>query len=237
MKYRISGLMATVGTIILWSMAPVFIKMLSQHFDPITQNFYRYFFSSILLAFLLLTSGEISKLKGHFKKLIIPASFVFLYQTILVYGIYMTEATVAAILMKTNVVFTTVLAFLLFREERSIISNPTYLLGTLLTFTGAVGIIMNTNSLQLTLDLGAILIVLSSLFWSYYIISIRILVSDVPPIPLSTVTFTLSSGMFFLLTITFGNLEAPLQAAPEANLLLIIFQVFSASALETGLIT
>jgi len=223
MEGKVKGLAATLGTIILWSIAPVLIKMLSLHFDPITQNFYRYFSSSLLLTSLSLTSGEIRRLTGHLRKLVIPASFVFLYQTLLVYGIYMTDATTASILMKLNVVFTSILAFLLFRDERAIITARSYLLGALLAFTGAAGIVTDAGgSPQLTINTGAALVVSASLFWACYVTSIKFLVSDVPPLPLSAATFTLSSAMFLPLMTAAGNPAAPLQTTPEVNLLLIL---------------
>jgi len=113
----------------IWIWPPVLIKMLSFHFDVYTQNFYRYLAgSSILMVINLIYRKRklFSSLK-KIKKFILPAMLVFLYQISFVGGIYLLTPTVASLINKSSVLFTTLFSFVLFSDERKIIRSRSFI--------------------------------------------------------------------------------------------------------------
>ena len=225
MRSRRKGYLGILGTLILWSWAVIFIKILASYFDPITQNFYRY--SSAALA-LTIISASLSNTRKHVRlkitwTLIVPAVMVFLYQIFTVYGIYMTEATIAALLMRTNVIFTNVMSFLLFEEERRLIGTRKFMLGLLIAFIGIIGVTLRDSHDigALTIDLGALMVLLGTIFWASYTVSVKISLREADPLILTTIVFSLASLFFLPVTLLLGDIGLVMKVSPGVNLMLI----------------
>ena len=109
-KYLISSL----GAVILWSMGIIFIKYLSKYFTVSMQNFLRYLSAALFLLIISLLLGKfnINFIKRNFRYIFLAASTVFLYQTISINGVYLISTTIATILMKLNVFFTSIMAYI-----------------------------------------------------------------------------------------------------------------------------
>ncbi|MCD6510830.1 MAG: DMT family transporter [Thermoprotei archaeon] len=225
MRSRRKGYLGILGTLILWSWAVIFIKILASYFDPITQNFYRY--SSAALA-LTIISASLSNTRKHVRlkitwTLIVPAVMVFLYQIFTVYGIYMTEATIAALLMRTNVIFTNAMSFLLFEEERRLIGTRKFMLGLLIAFIGIIGVTLRDSHDigALTIDLGALMVLLGTIFWASYTVSVKISLREADPLILTTIVFSLASLFFLPVTLLLGDIGLVMKVSPDVNLMLI----------------
>ncbi len=225
MRSRRKGYLGILGTLILWSWAVIFIKILASYFDPITQNFYRY--SSAALA-LTIISASLSNTRKHVRlkitwTLIVPAIMVFLYQIFTVYGIYMTEATIAALLMRTNVIFTNAMSFLLFEEERRLIGTRKFMLGLLIAFIGIIGVTLRDSHDigALTIDLGALMVLLGTIFWASYTVSVKISLREADPLILTTIVFSLASLFFLPVTLLLGDIGLVMKVSPDVNLMLI----------------
>ncbi len=220
---RARGYMAVAATIILWAWAVVFIKILSFFLDPVTQNFYRYLSATM---FLYVLSGIRHERGGRVPSiitLVLPATFVFLFQMFTVYGLYLTSPTVAALIMRTNAIFVNIMAYILVKEERAIISSKMFVVGLLLGLIGAMGLTAceGGDVGGISLDVGALLILAGTLFWASYVISIRILVKEAEPLKLTTRVFTLASSFFLPAVLLAGDVYRPLRLSWEINLLLL----------------
>ena len=109
-----------------WSLAPVFIRLCSADFDPLTQSFVRYASGSAMLGAICLAGWReefLLLLRRPRRLLGISALNVFM-QYIWTVGCYGTPATTAQLIVKLNIVFVIVLAYALYREERAVIRDP-----------------------------------------------------------------------------------------------------------------
>lgn len=217
----------------IWIWPPVLIKMLSFHFDVYTQNFYRYLAgSSVLMVISLIYRKRklFSSLK-RIKKFILPAMLVFLYQISFVGGIYLLTPTVASLIGKSSVLFTTLFSFVLFSDERKIIRSRSFIAGSLLAILGVYGVIAGKGSVELAgFNLGAVLILIGSVMWSLYTIVVKVMVREVDPFELASIVFMLSLPLFFIFALLFGDMKA-LKVAPKG----IVAILFLSGALCVGI--
>lgn len=207
-KYWISSL----GAIILWSMGIIFIKYLSKFFTVSMQNFLRYLSAAVFLLMISLFLGKfsINFIRKNFRYIFLAAFTVFLYQTISVTGVYLIPTTIATILMKLNVFFTSIMAYIVYSDEREIILSKRFLIGVFLAFFGTAGIAtegFNLKNLSFSNQnfIGYILIILGAFFWSLYTIIIKKIVADIDKLFLTAIIFIFSSPMFIPLTLFEGN--------------------------------
>lgn len=215
---RVKGFAAVAATLLLWSTAVVFIKMLSQYYDLHTQNFYRYLSAAALL-WLLASTRRVGD-SPPLTRLAVPSLLVFSFQVLAVGGIYLTSPTVAALLMRLNVIFVNALAYALLKEERGLVSSPQYLAGLALAVAGAAGLAVEDPA-TLTPDLGALMVLAGTVFWASYTVAIRILVKGSDPLAISPRVFSIATLLFLGSAAFLGDLTAPLKTPIPAVTLLI----------------
>jgi drug/metabolite transporter (DMT)-like permease len=85
-------------------------------------------------------------------------------------AIYNTTATKAQMVTTLQAPTVILLSFLVFHEERAVIRNPKYLMGSLLCVMGVIGVYMRDNegTLRFHWDLAFILLLFVSIAWSVY---------------------------------------------------------------------
>mgnify|MGYP000226884917 CR=1 FL=1 len=219
------GLTCAIITLLLWSQAPIAIKYLSVYFDVNTQNFFRYILAGLFLMVLYYRQiiHEIRKLS--FISLIVPAILLFSYQTAFVNGIYLTTATIAALLLRLTVIFTSIFAYMFFKEERSIITSRSFIVGTALAMIGAMAIITTSGRASASSNvsvLGSVLIMLSDILWSLYLVSVKINLRNTNPQVLSSLLITIAGTFFLPISVIKKSIFAVLYAPSFANLLMIV---------------
>lgn len=216
---RLKGYVAVAATLLLWSTAVVFIKMLSWYYDVYTQNFYRYLSAAALL-------WTLAKLRGASRvpplaKLLVPSLLVFSFQMLAVSGIYLTTPTTAALLMRLNVVFVNALAYALLGEERRLVSSRQYLTGLALAMAGAVGLSVEDPS-TFTLDMGALMVLAGTIFWASYTVTVRMLVKCSDPLAVSSRVFSVATLLLLGSAALFGDLSSPFRTPAAAVALLLV---------------
>ena len=170
-----------------WSMAPVFIRYLSDDYDPVSQAFLRYIGGATGLAVFCLVFY-----RDPFLKLLRrpwPVLAISIHNCVQQYawtvGCYGTQATVAQLVVKLNVVFIIIFAFVLFREERAVIKSPMYLAGTVLSFFGvAVVLVEYPTNFAFELSGPSLILLLTALFWAIYAVWGKHLATDISPVPM-----------------------------------------------------
>jgi len=221
--HTFKGLLAIASTIILWSLAIVLIKYLSHYFDVATQNWIRYSSASLFLLLLSLNRRKELMRMAFDKSTLLPALLIFTYQTLTVHGLYITKSTIASLLMRTSVVFTVLLSYILFKEERHIIKSKEFILGSLIAFVGVVGIYYRPGEvIGQDESLGMFLVLVGSLVWSGYIVSVRRFLKGRDPLLFTTVVISLSSLLFIPHVIVSGDLLQVLKTTLEVNVILVI---------------
>ena len=206
----------------LWAWPPLVIKVLAGHFDVLTQNFYRFFSASLFLLFAAYVHDRRHFLKAlrSLKQFAVPVALVSVFQTLFVLGIYMTTPTVTAFVSKLDVVFVMFFAFLLFRDERSIIMRREFLVPAALAFLGVIGVVLGKGG-SIGFNLGAIVLLAAAVFWGLYVNVVKRTMKAINPLIAVAVIYSLTTIILLALAVFFGDLSAVASAPLEINLLLV----------------
>lgn len=219
----LKGLLCVAATVVLWSLAVTLIKFLSYHFDVATQNWVRYSSASIFLAALL--AGRLSELRALLaeRSTLLLALLVFSFQTLTVHGLYLTKTTIASLLMRMNVIFTVALSYALFRDEREVMRSWRFALGVALALAGVAGIHCRPEAPVGEAEaLGMALVLLGSLMWSLYVVSIKRFLRGRDPLTLTAAVMAVASLMFVPHVVVAGDPARVLAEPLEINAVLVI---------------
>jgi len=139
-----TGYAAVFATVIIWSLPSLFQFYLNRYYDPWAQNFYRYSVACLaILPFLFLRSRQPgTKLTWRlFLLCVLPCLPNVVHQVGQVLALYYIGPGVYAIFGRTSVIFTALLALALFPEERYVIRQWQFQVGTGLGLVGAFGVL------------------------------------------------------------------------------------------------
>jgi drug/metabolite transporter (DMT)-like permease len=196
---------ATLG----WSISPIFMRLLKPAYDPYTQAFLRYAFAAAILlviSSIWFRSGLMEAIRRP-KATIGLALLNTVMQTTWTLSLYHTTATTAQLITKTQVLMVIAMSYFLYHEERAVITNPRYIVGTVLGILGVGGVLMDdpANSMLPQLNLAALLLLFTSVCWSVYAVWGKHIVKDLHPVPMFTVVAVYSSTGFAVNMFLFGD--------------------------------
>jgi drug/metabolite transporter (DMT)-like permease len=176
----------------MWSIGPLFVKHFTQFYNVWTQNAFRYGCAALMLIALSAWRGEFRfRLnRGHWAKLALVTFFNVIMQVVYAGGLYFIYPSVVSLVARAQIIFITVLSFLIFHDERGVILSPRFLAGSVLALGGVVLVIFGRDpELLARLDVGAtdfwigVLLALGFAFLSaLYALAIKHAVRDIPPI-------------------------------------------------------
>ncbi len=208
-----------------WALAPVFIRLLSDAYDPYSQAFVRYASAALALVGVCLVAfrQEFFRLLRNPRGILALAALNVLQQCTWTIGCYGSTATAAQLITKLNVVFVIIFAFFLFREERAVICNPLYAAGTSLGLVGVAAVLArDPSSLVPVLDRSSVLLLLTAMFWGVYIVWARRLVLRIHPVPMFTVLAILTTFGFGILSLLLGRAHTLVEAGPRTTAIAIV---------------
>lgn len=196
---RVSGPTAVtliVMTLLGWSAVPLFLKHFAGLIDGWTSNGWRYGFSALLWAPVLIYGASKRSLPaGLWRASLMPALFNSLGQTAFVWAHYKIDPGLLTFGLRLQIVFVSIGAFLLFPAERRVVRNPGFLIGALLVLGGTMGTILlgrdaghaASNAAQAVATssaadraLGVGLAIASGLLFAAYALSVRRNMQNVP---------------------------------------------------------
>ncbi|MEM2920709.1 MAG: DMT family transporter [Candidatus Bathyarchaeia archaeon] len=201
---------AEISAIFLWALGNVFIAHLSIFFDNFTQNFFRYISAAVLLLVFSLTfyRGRYLASLRYLKHLLALAAVVFLFQIFYVEGIVLASPTVGSLITRLSVVFVDLLSFLFFPEERALVRNTRFIIGTIVALIGVFGVVLSGSSLFHTSSEfleGILSLFVASALWAVYTIILRVSLRKIDPLSTTTNTYLISGIMFAPLLATYGE--------------------------------
>ncbi|MBM3235062.1 DMT family transporter [Candidatus Poribacteria bacterium] len=226
------GIISIIFVAFIWGGFNVFIKALSSQFDVVTQSFFWYLSGGTvaLLLSAITVPKELLVAVKNIKLFFVPTILIAIHLLTFIQGVYMTNATSSALIAKLNAIFVPILSFVFFPDERRIVKNKKFLLGTFLAFVGVVGVILTKSQSSSNYDSrGAILLVFSMLWIAVYVIKIKTLVQKIHPLVIIACVPLLGCLILLPLVLVFGNLHKILEVDYKTAFLLL-----GASAVSLG---
>jgi drug/metabolite transporter (DMT)-like permease len=218
------GLLALLLVALVWGFPNVLIKVLSQHFDPLTQSFYRYLAAgSFVLGFTAwLAPDQLRTARGNLRVLLLPVVLLSAHQICYVIGVYQTPAVFAALMSKVSAMLIPALAALAYVEERRLVRQPKFMTGAALALVGVAGIILGKERGDGNLNgFGVFMLGLAMVTWSVYAVMVKRMVRDVSPFALSALMPLLSCLVFLPFLWGFGHWHRPFEVPLPTVLLLL----------------
>jgi drug/metabolite transporter (DMT)-like permease len=223
------GYSAVFATIAIWSVPSLFQFYLNRFYDPWAQNFYRYAAACVaIIPFVLFQLGRGPKIDIRaVTACLVPCLPNVVHQITQVVALFYMGPGVYAIFIRSSVIFTALLALIFFPEERFVIRQWQFQVGTLLGLIGAFGVIWfqpNGEDPHIALP-GLFIAFTASLCWALYATLIKRPSARLGPIRSFGIVSVITSALLFPLMLAFGNSATPVQVNANVNLILIISAV------------
>src|SRR6266566_2239729 len=227
---RSKGYAAVLATIVIWSTPSLFMYYLNRYYDPWSQNFYRYLVACIAIAPLVIFRIQRSgpRLDWHAVMIcFIPCLPNVVHQITQVIALFYMGPGVYTIFARASVIFTALLALAFFPEERRVIRQWQFQVGTLLGLIGAFGVIWfqpgrETEHMKLP---GLFIAFTATFCWALYGVLIKRPSMQLGPTRSFGLVSLITSILLLPLTFAFGKITAPLHAGAQVNLVLIVSAV------------
>ncbi len=224
------GYSAILATVLIWSMPSLFQFYLNRYYDPWSQNFYRYAVACLAIAPLVLyrASRGGPKIDMHAVAIcLVPCIPNVIHQIAQVMALFYIGPGVYAIFTRSSVIFTALLALIFFPEERHVIRQWQFQIGTLLGLIGTFGVMwFQPGGQDRHIALPGILIAFTATFcWALYSILVKRPSAELGSIRSFGIISFITSSLLLPLTFAFGKIDTPLHAGAHVNLILVISAV------------
>jgi len=169
------GAATIILTLIGWSSIPLFLRHFSHSIDAWTANGWRYTFSALIWApVLVICLRRRSLPHGLWKAAIWPSVFNTVAQICFALAPYYIKPGLMTFSLRVHIVFVTLGAAVLFAAERRIIRTPWFLIGVAMVTLGALGTIMlQPGGLEGGTAFGVALSIGSGFLYACYSLSVR----------------------------------------------------------------
>src|SRR6266480_7561535 len=224
------GYAAVFATVLIWSLPSLFMYYLNRFYDPWAQNFYRYSVACIAIAPLVLYrmrgGGPTIDMRA-IRLCLLPCLPNVIHQVTQVMALFYMGPGVYAIFTRSSVIFTALLALAFFPEERRVIGQWQFQVGTLLGFIGAFGVIWFQAGFEVGhIALRGLVIAFTASFcWALYGILVKRPSAQLGSIRSFGLISLITSVLLLPLTFAFGKIGAPLHAGAQVNFILILSAV------------
>jgi drug/metabolite transporter (DMT)-like permease len=224
------GYTALFATVVIWSVPSLFQFYLNSYYEPWSQNFYRYSIACLAVAPLVFyrvrRAGPPLDRKAILLCLL-PCFPNVVHQIAQVMALFYMGPGVYAIFNRSSVIFTSLLALAFFPEERHIIRQWQFQVGTLLGLIGAFGVIWFQHGGQdRHVALPGLLIAFTATFcWALYAVLVKRPSQRLGSIRSFGLISFMTSAMLLPLTFLFGKINTPIHTGLQVNLILIISAV------------
>jgi drug/metabolite transporter (DMT)-like permease len=224
------GYAAVFATVLIWSTPSLFMYYLNRYYDPWAQNFYRYFVACLAIAPLLIYRVRRGAPVLDWQAVtmcFVPCLPNVVHQVTQVVALFYMGPGVYTIFTRASVIFTALLALAFFPEERRVIRQWQFQVGTLLGLIGAFGVIWfqpgrETEHMKLP---GLFIAFTATFCWALYGVLIKRPSMQLGPIRSFGLVSLITSILLLPLTFAFGKIGAPLHAGAQVNLILIVSAV------------
>ncbi|MBA2430910.1 MAG: DMT family transporter [Chthoniobacterales bacterium] len=225
------GRLAIFATVAIWSTPSLFMFYLNRSYDPYAQNLYRYAAGFLaVLPFVLWRYRRHGGLRLDRRLLLLcllPALPNVVHQVTQVVSLFYMGPGVYAIFTRSSVIITAILALVFFPEERSVIRQWQFQLGTAFGLVGAVGVVLfqpgwEAGEVPLA---GLGIAFLATFSWALYGVLVKAPSAELGPVRSFGVISLFTSLMLVPLTLALGDIGTPLRVGWEVNVILVFSAV------------
>lgn len=226
------GRLALAATVLIWSSPPIFQYWLAGPFDAWTQNFYRYAAGFLTMApFLVWMAWRAPRGMTRSEWFGCAAAAVpnAVHQIGQTFAVVLLLPGVYALLGRLSVIFTVVLAMIVFADERWIARSVKFLLGTFLALMGVVGLVWSPSVGGIS-GAGLGLALIAAAGWASYGIMVKkFTVRAGPTLGFGVIGF-FTTLLLLPLMLAFGDAAAPWRNDAWTN-----FVLFGSGVVSIGL--
>lgn len=224
------GYAAVFATVLIWSTPSLFMYYLNRYYDPWAQNFYRYLVACLAIAPLLIYRAHRGASLFDWRAVtmcLVPCIPNVVHQVTQVVALFYMGPGVYTIFTRASVIFTALLALAFFPEERRVIRQWQFQVGTLLGLVGGFGVVWFQPGRQTEhMKLPGLFIAFTATFcWALYGVLIKRPSAQLGPIRSFGLVSLITSILLLPLTLAFGKIAAPLHTGAQVNLILIVSAV------------
>lgn len=225
------GVLTVVLTLLGWSSVPLFISHFAKTLDLWTSNGWRYGFSALLWAPVILIGWRRATLPpGIARAAVLPALFNALGQVAFAWSFYKIDPTTATFGLRLQIVFVAVGAYLMFPSERAVLRHPASWAGIMLVLGGIAGTIFLAPGAASRIGehtFGVVLAIAGGLLFACYGLSVRRKMHEYHPVTAFAVISQYTSLVMVTLMLGLGRrggldaLDTSVLPLPQFALLLL----------------
>lgn len=214
-RIDIAGTLGSVGALLCWSIAPLFIRHLTGYFDSWTQNVYRSLVGCVfLMPYVVVCMRRGSLKRSVWRRAVVPALFNVVMQTLWAMAFYYMKPGIITLIAKSSLIWVFLLSLALFPEERWLVRSPLFWGGMILSTAGVSGVILAGKDVMGRTELTGVAIGLCCAFvWALYIISVRKAFAGIDSVVGYCVMATYTTVGLIVAAFIFSN---PLQDLPSS---------------------
>ena len=224
------GYLALFATVVIWSLPSLFQFYLLRYYDVWAQNFYRYSVACLAIApfvaFHIRRGGPRLDLRA-FALCLVPSLPNVVHQITQTVSLFYIGPGVYAIFTRSSVIMTALLALIFFPEERHILRQWQFQVGTLLGLLGAVGVFWfqpGTDTGHVAIR-GLLIAFVATTCWALYGVLVKRPSAKLGSIRSFGLVSFITSTLLFPLTCAFGNVATPVHVTWLVNLILAVSAV------------
>ena len=224
------GRLALAAAVVIWSSPAIFQFWLAKTFDPWTQNFYRYAAGFLAMVPFLLFAGITPVRRMELRDWLGCASAAIpnvIYQIAQTVAVVLLWPGIFALLGRTSVILTALLAVVFFADERWIARSWKFQSGTLLGLVGVAGLVWQPSVSVSLPGQGLLLALTAAAAWaSYGIIVKKFTARPGPTLGFGAVSF-FTTALLLPLMLLFGDAGRIFTADAWTNFILFASGVVS----------
>ena len=206
-RIDVGATFACLGSLLCWSVGPIFIKLLSGYVDLWTQNLLRYLVACLFwLPFLLVQRG-----KEHFNHKVwrraVPtaAANIFL-QSFWAASFYYIGPALMNLLVKSSVIWIAGFSLIFFPAERGLVRSKRFWSALVLSVAGVTGVIVSGEGFTSEATATGIIFAMTAAFgWAVYSILAKVSFRDIDVRAGFAVTSIYTVGGLWVLAFLFGE--------------------------------
>jgi drug/metabolite transporter (DMT)-like permease len=221
MPAKTKALLMNLGAVLCWSFVPLAVRFLSSYYPALFQALFRYIAALIVLwSFTVYTVGpkklesELPQLLSLWPKILVIALANYGFQLTFTLSLYLLYPGLATLVNQSLVLFSVLLAALMFPDERSMLRSALFVIGVVVAVVGVIMTILGSGSFgTFEFNLGILVVLASALCWSLLGALIRKWLGSVSTSFALSSVFTIVTTLF-LVTYLVANGGFPVPQAP-----------------------